>query len=607
MKYKPALLTMFIFIMSVVNCHPIISQTNIPRAQQESYNYSPIATIENAYCIAPYSCTSAGCPRNVSDFNNTMKSYYNWNQVLPQTSMIIVENDGYLLRFKWDSKKLLTQTGSSSIPFLEHQAWLVSLVVDTNEFASIRDTSSHNTDYMSNLPCHYKVNNYAQSLDKDTFNNLLLKYCNIDTHTANQYSLFDLKQQLEDNRIDYNKRFSVGSMCPEKIKPDTWYFILLKLKPNTQTSALARIESRLIEDRFLVRTKKMLYSNSISFSDCPYLIHDVQISSNKNIFTCGRRSQKTWINRVCVPTKQYVFTPGIDTKNDSARPSFCYDNTQPPYESGDGDGWFDIRTYIRDVGGNLVPITNNMLMHGTQMGDCQNMNSDTNLNTQECKWFNVAQVAPGTQCFWDDVTKKCYLDGQKRYLYSPQKLLDAYYQQSKKSNEYPGSLNRIGRAISWVHRIKNGLVQFFDFGGQGRGALTMLLEPMNASVIYMNYPFWNIYMYRLNGMYGKLGFPIDTPLTKSEYIEQHFEFGWLRKYPGDSYCYLAKIGETTPQRLCLKCDSEHSCAHPNSICIENYCFDKEQLSTNLHKKCSTSFSCPAGSVCQNQECTPLKR
>lgn len=596
---------MFLGVSMFFNCHPTLWQPlqTPPKSETKFLGSKVFHGLPDAVCTASYACTSIGCPKNMNEINQTMQSYFKWFQILPHKSMLLAQQNGYLLRFKWDSKKLIEKYGKAKLPYTKGQAWLISLVTQAPNFSSIKDGGSHLNDYMTNLPCAYKSLNYAQFFNKPEFETMLGQECNIPLELSSKLQLYSSKKYIEEKTYHTNA-FSVGSMCPENLKADTWYFILLKLKPGKQKTTMARIESQLLEDTFHIQPNQVLSNKpKPELSDCPYLISSSHIQDGARTALCGKYAKNVWLNRICIPTKEYVFIPGVDTKNSSSRPAYCYDDTQPPYENGDGDGWFDTRTHVTDIAGNSLPITNNMLMHGSHIGDCFNMDASNFMHTDKCNWYNIGHIASGKQCYWDHYHNKCFFDKSKNILHYPEEFLKTYFAQSSRFNSYAGSLDHIGRATSWVKHVKNGFVQFVNYGSQGKGGLTLHLSKGSKNVIYSSYPFWEFYMYRLNGMYGALGFPISKAQKKEFYFEQHFEFGWIRKYHDTKNCYLVKLPNQTPEKYCFSCKSSKDCGHKNSICTNRRCLNKNQISYTNQKKCINSFLCKTNEVCVQNLCT----
>lgn len=595
-------------LLFAISCYPIVWQPIQKTVEKTNVSYThriKIPGFENFTCSAKFACNSVGCPKTSEQLRQQMNSYHDWKQALPHKSMLIAQQDGYILRFKWNSAFLKNK----KVPFYVGQAWLISLATQSFDFSSVIDLGSHQANYMSNLPCSFKAGKYAHYFSKPEFETVLGQHCSIDLQTSHAYQLHKSKKLLEEHRQKHENYFTIGSTCPEKIKADTWYFIVFKLKPGHDTSTMAHIESQLIEDTYSILPKQSNTTSSkpIKLADCPYLLQNNVLRDNNHYAVCGRNTTKIWLNRICLPTKEYMFIPGIDTQNLSQRKAHCYDNTYGVYESGDGDGWFDKRTHTYDVAGNQIPITNNMLLHSTHIGDCHNMDHGNFHVTDACNWFNIGQVSSGRQCYWNKKDNTCYFDKNFKARFYPEKFLQAYYQESKKQNNYAASFDRIGRAASWVKRINNGFIQYLNYGSQGFSALTLTTKDNTKTVQFMSYPFWNIYRIRFNHVYGKLGYPISKPQRKATYIQQYFEFGWIRKYHKTKNCYLVKIGKNTPEKYCLTCSHDNDCPHQNSTCIQGYCLNSKHLNDLKQKQCLDSSVCHRNLSCNKNLCTKNKK
>lgn len=191
-----------------------------------------------------------------------------------------------------------------------------------------------NLAYSSNLPVSYRdpFNIYHSLSLAPDFTQGLMDYC-----------AYDLSAALEITAVVYPvivavpdraRQFAIGSLRAHLIRPNTRYFLEYEVQQDSSCAAFAWI------------TQDTVYNNALPewfFGDreCPLLsgiIGDPIID---------RDPPRKLLNRLCIPTDTYAFSPGYDGGVDNDTLAQCIDN--------DCDGWFVVQSRP---------------MHGTRIGDC---------------------------------------------------------------------------------------------------------------------------------------------------------------------------------------------------------------------------------------------
>lgn len=581
---------------------PIVSDS---RSSVSRETWRSVSGFEKFVCHSGYECIrSRGCDPDSSDQKRILSDQYRWKQVVPHSAKFAMNNDGFDVFFKWSGFELDRIIEGKSLSFRAGQAWFVRVTVSHQDFASVKTPDNPFVDIESNLPCVFKSHAYASVLDQEAFSDRVAEVCGLSVREQKSLKLYELKKLEQSYMLEWKNSFTVGSFCPERIEADRSYFIRYRYDSGSQKTTMVDIRSLLVEDALYLKpvhgitTKTSIEGeNAAMLTDCPYVIGATDIQSKDDRHQCGRLDEKIWINRVCVPTALFEFVPGVDTANSLIRSVNCFDGVDSLYDRGDEDGWFDKRTHTYDVGGNKVPITNNLLLHGTNIGDCADNDNNTDYHTGSCGWYNIGQIDSGRQCFWKKLGDEvmCFYDVGFLIPFFPAKFLETFYEESKRDNNYPASFDRIGRPINWVERRSGGFLQVFDYGGIGRGAI--MASDKNPSIaIYVGWPFWDIYSYRFSHGHGVLGFPISKVRTVTDYMEQLFENGLMRKYHRNGGCVLAQVNKQAPQSYCHSCNKDTDCQKSDTGCSNNRCVETAVLD-NGRKKCMDSFMCLVGEVC----------
>lgn len=575
MKHKPTILVFFVIILTSCYTDPVNDVTKKVEVttMNQRKHWNDFDTQEEFRCIANYECRSInGCNFNDEKNLTLLKSHYQWDQDIPRTAKFEMDNNGFTIHFSWDKKNM--KNADQNTVFQSNQVWIVKIVMENADFSLHQNKQNTHADFVTNIPCPFRYYPYAKNNTRTDYIEMLKATCEFTEEEILDNNLYELKLISEKFITDQSTILAIGSTCPEKFITDTTYFITYKTKTGDKKNTMVSIRSTLTEIGFNLQSIKYNESLYEKSKKCPYLIGPIDITTQYGRSICGRINEKKWIDRVCVPTKRFLFTPGIDTENKKHRRSYCFDDIDNNYDLGDGDGWFDRRTHTYDVGGNIVPITNNMLLHGTHIGDCADNDYNTDYHTENCNWFNVGHIAPGKQCFWKNIENDvaCYFNEKLTIRHYPQQFLDRFHIESKKNNSYAGSFDRIGLPANWVYKVKDGLIQIYSHGSIGVGAI-MLNFKKPEKAFYVGWPFWEIYSHRFNNGNGILGYPIEESIYTNTYHEQKFEYGWIRKYHKGS-CWLVQKENNMPETYCFSCSTDSDCKEKNTACIKNIC---EQL------------------------------
>jgi hypothetical protein len=574
---------------------PPTSQPTAPKSPKRmNASWSQLPEFDGLSCFSPHQChDKAYCDRQKIDAPAHQ---------LPTYAHIEVKSEAFLMYFKWSEHK--------QPKFIDRQAYIMSLNLYNRQFAKHRSTHRFSNDYMTNLPCSFKYLPYTKYMSKEYFERTVSHACRIPRSTLAVQKTYAMKRAQERaNDAQQKMHLSVGSMCPEKIVANKWYFILYYFKPGTHKTTMAQISSQVIDD--VPQLKAAQPKNyelqkewAVPLSRCPYLYGIPSISQNGKHFQCGRYSKKVWLDRLCIPTKKYRFTPGVDTKNESRRQAHCVDTPRLSPKIGDNDLWFSKAVSIKHD--NIrTPITYNMSLHGSHIGDCDDNIWSGNRHTYKCNWYNLGHVAAQVQCYDsnDDNSHRCFADHAHLHAYDPTALLSAFYTQSKRIGHHPGSYDNTGTPTSWVHKWGDGLIQYFNYGAQRAGALMGPYIGAHApsNFYWVGADFWELYMFRFNQGIGPLGYPVSNVQRKPHLREQHFQLGWIRKYDGQQK-YLVKINGQPERWYRSNCLSTHDCIQKDAVCVNYFCIDKHKTRKGRYKKCSFDGQCFSHQKCVQHIC-----
>ncbi len=579
MKKQIQILVFFALIIAFINCTPdwwlpdqrydVLAFHQNDTTQQQYTNWKGIPELSSFACFAPFSCNpNDGCRYSVNEMENIMKNKFAWNQSLPSQAAVTFMRGGFILRFRWQSKQ------TSFIPFRSGQAWLVKFdMQDRNFIRKVRFVAA-------DFPCYFWYLTPSSPQKKSEFENQLKDNCRIPLDISKSLGLYLMKRVVASYTRPkgfFKQSIIVGTFCPEQIKPDELYTIAISFEQNRySTTTMVKISSELLEDTVYLLHKKNQKFYQQKISDCDLLIQNIDIQVGNKRYICGRFDRKVWINRLCTPTNNYIFIPGVDIYNTDKRKAYCFNEPKPGYDLGDNDKWIDKRREAFDLAGNRFPITNNMILYSTFVGDCQNNYTSNTYNTEKCGWYNIGQISPERQCYWNDEDENaenlCFFDKHKKIKFFPENFVKEYYKQSKKYNFHAGSFDRLGYPQSWVRQYGFGLIQIFNHGAIGEGALMMSLRnnPLGR-VYYLGGLFWNLYSTRIRNAVNVLGYPISDRIKQKFYYEQRFEFGWMRQYLNDTNCAFVKIQEYPAAKMCYRCRDKNDCMQFNAKCVKGYC------------------------------------
>lgn len=264
------------------------------------------------------------------------------------------------ISFRWND---------SAPSFRVGQAFELGLVINPKFFAQpIGGNDKHPNigfEFLANgenVECGYRdVLNYSNASSRQEAEELIEQYCSDELNLIDSF-LRELLLTKLTSVADNDANFAVGTTCPERFERGVLYEIIYYLEPTSEIlsgndeadEGFAWVVAEISEDE-CIGTEDCIYS----FGAAPFGF-------------CGSETKK-WINRVCVPTSEFGWSPKYtlieDTENDSNNPNFCIDR--------DDDGFFALQTDI---------------MFGSNVGDCDD--TDVNVSNQRYSQENGMCTSP---------------------------------------------------------------------------------------------------------------------------------------------------------------------------------------------------------------------
>jgi hypothetical protein len=373
-----------------------------------------------------------------------------------------------------------TQRDTTSDPYRPYPSGFDVMAFNstTDVLFEFSSTGNSNNQSIEVEGAYRDVFNWSNKVDYDFYKKALQENCPSIYGYLNEVELRTLHYATK-NSVDNASQFAVGTSAPEKLKRGVWYTIRYRIERNPGTGVrgqYAWVHSAIVRD------------HNYGVQNCPPMIGELTPLID-DFFVYTRGCSRSWLKKLCVPTKTYWFKPGLDI----------------------GENPEGVTCTDEDDKDTLFAPNKKHILHGTNNYDCNSSRADS-LDSQSC-FYGIGSISAGRQCYEMKNSYACFSSTSMTTEHFPEKFLTKYIEFSSKLRGVVGEYALLGYPSSWVSEQGKNLVQYLENGSLGNGAL---FYNAGRHEVYVLYGLgWEAYYNMFNNFKGALGPPMSDTYVSS--------------------------------------------------------------------------------------------